>query len=66
VRFRDGMATVALEEITPDRLMCVTQQENMRLNSSWSKYPVEVARLIQLKGTINRQVRRILGKGAAA
>jgi hypothetical protein len=59
VRFKDGMHTNVLEDITADRLQCISQGEHMRRNSSWTKYPPEVARLVQLKGAINRQVNRI-------
>lgn len=60
VRFKEGQRTAVLEEITLDRLECITQRENMLRNSNWTKYPPEVARLVQLRGAINRQVNRIL------
>lgn len=59
VVFKPGMKTTEPELITADRLECITRAENRRRNSAWARYPVEVARLIQLKGQITRQVNRI-------
>lgn len=59
VRFKDGMHTTNEADITTDRLECISQSENMRRNSYHNNYPPEVARLVQLKGAINRQVNRI-------
>ena len=53
------MKTTELALITADRLECVTRQENQRRNSQWARYPIEVARLIQIKGQITKQVNRI-------
>lgn len=55
LRFRDG------DMHNPDikNLHLVTRAENMRLNSHYTNYPPEVARLVQLKGQIARQVNRI-------
>lgn len=64
VRFRQGMRTTVLEDITPDRLECITQAENARRNSIWKHSP-EVARLLQLKGAITRQVNRITKEAQA-
>ncbi|MDR1076968.1 MAG: HNH endonuclease [Xanthomonadaceae bacterium] len=58
VRFKDGKKTLALEEITLDRLECVTKAENMRKNSYWRNYPREVGELIQLKGRLTRQINK--------
>lgn len=58
VRFRDGMKTTALEQITVDRLECITRAENARRNHPRSRSP-ELAKLVQLKGAITRQVNRI-------
>lgn len=51
--------TTVLEEITLDKLACISKADNARRNSYWANYPPEVARLVQLKGAINRQVNRI-------
>jgi hypothetical protein len=53
-----GMFSNLLEHITVDRLECISQAENGRRNAPTVKHP-EVARLIQLKGAITRQVNRI-------
>lgn len=58
VVFKPGMATVVLDEITVDRLECLSRAENARRNVPTAKHP-EIARLIQLKGAITRQVNRI-------
>ncbi|MGI4776905.1 MAG: HNH endonuclease signature motif containing protein [Janthinobacterium lividum] len=58
VAFRPGMRTAVLDEITVDRLECISRAENARRNHPRSKSP-ELARLVQLKGAITRQVNRI-------
>ena len=58
VVFRPGMRTVVLDEITVDRVDLITRAENARRNHPVNKSP-ELARLVQLKGAITRQVRRI-------
>ena len=58
VVFRPGQKTAVLEEITVDRLECITRAENARRNHPRTKSP-ELARLVQLKGAITRQVNRI-------
>lgn len=57
VRFRDGMKTVDEAEITLDRLELVTLAENMRRNTL-HRYPKDVVQLIQLRGALNRKIRR--------
>lgn len=42
-----------------ENLEMLTRAENQRRNSLWTKYPKDVARLVQLKGAITRQVNRI-------
>lgn len=58
VRFLPGCRTTDPEQVTPDKLECVSLADNLRRNSV-HRYPKEVARLIQLKGAVNRQVNRI-------
>ncbi len=58
VVFRPGMRTNVLEEITVDRLECISMAENAQRNHPRSRNP-ELARLVQLKGAITRQVNRI-------
>ena len=57
VVFKLGMKTPHLESITVDRLECVTRAENMQRNSHYTRYPPEVASLIQLRGALNRKIR---------
>lgn len=56
VRFKQGMATTVPELVTLDRLECISRVENMRRNSVHTVYPPEVARLVQLRGALNRQI----------
>lgn len=58
VRFKPGQKTAVLEEITADRLECITRADNARSNHPARRGP-ELFRLIQLKGAITRQVNRI-------
>lgn len=58
VVFLPGRKTAVLEEITADRLECISRAENARRNHPRSRSP-ELARLVQLKGAITRQVNRI-------
>lgn len=58
VVFKPGMSTIVLEEITPDRVECITRAEHARRNHPRNKSP-ELAKLVQLKGAITRQVNRI-------
>jgi hypothetical protein len=60
VIFKDpAQRTVVLEEITIDKLAMVTRGEHAKRNHPRSKNP-EFARLVQLKGAINRQVNRLV------
>lgn len=56
VIFRDKRRTVIPEEITIDRLECITKAENLRRNRARDP---ELLKLIQLKGAITRQLNRI-------
>ena len=58
VVWRPGMKSTALRDITADRLECITRAENARRNHPNSHNP-ELAKLVQLKGAITRQVNRI-------
>lgn len=53
-----GLRTVELEQITLDKLDCITRAEHAKRNHPRNKHP-ELGRLIQLKGAITRQVNRI-------
>lgn len=63
VRFRPGLKTTVLEDITLDRLECITRAEHARRNHPRNKSP-ELAKLVQLKGAITRQVNRISREAA--
>jgi len=57
VVFRPGMHTTDPGQITADRVECISRAENMRRNT-YHRYGPEVAKLIQLRGAINRQIRK--------
>jgi len=65
VIFKPGQQTLALEEITLDRIECISRGENARRNHPNTRYP-ELAKLIQLKGAITRQVNRITREAQAS
>lgn len=58
VTFKPGQKTAIEADITADRLECITKAQNLQRNSPRSKHP-ELAKLVQLKGAITRQVNRI-------
>lgn len=59
VVFADSkQATTVLEEITVDKLVCISRAENALRNSMYSKSH-ELGRLSQIKGAITRQINRI-------
>ena len=59
VAFIGNRRTNVLEEITVDRLECISRAENARRNHPRNKSP-ELAQIVQLKGAITRQVNRII------
>ena len=58
VVFKPGRRTTELQRITLDALDLITRAENMRRNSFLTKYPPELARLVQLRGVLSRQINR--------
>lgn len=56
--FKPGRKTHVEAEITLDRIEVITRAENMRRNSYHTRYPKEVAQLIQLRGALNRQINK--------
>lgn len=56
--FRPGQKTAVEAEITTERLECVSRATLAKRNHPRNKSP-ELARLVQLKGAITRQVNRI-------
>lgn len=59
VVFRPGKKTAVSEEITLDKLECISRKECAIRNHPRNKSP-ELGKLSQLKGAINRQVNRIV------
>lgn len=57
VIFKRGMFTNKLEEITLDRIECISRSENMRRNSVHN-LPKQLAELVQLRGALNRQINK--------
>lgn len=57
VVFRPGMATTDPDHLTIDRVECISRRENMMRNT-YHRYGEEVAKLIQLRGAITRQIRK--------
>jgi len=58
VVFKRGQKTAIEADITPDRLECISRAEHARRNHP-NSYSPELAKLVQLKGAITRQVNRI-------
>ena len=63
ITFKPGMKTTALEEITVDKLECISLRENAQRNNKWKTDP-EMMKLYNLKGQITRQVNRIKEQNA--
>lgn len=57
--FRPGMRTAVLEEITADKVECISLAENMRRNSYHNRYPKEIGLAIQARGALIRKIRRV-------
>lgn len=57
VVFKPGQRTAELEEITIDRVECITLAENMNRNTRHNM-PKELSDLIQLRGALNRQINK--------
>lgn len=57
VVFKTGMHTTDLEQITPDRLECISRAENMARNTV-HRYGKDIAQLINLRAAINRQLNK--------
>ena len=62
VVFRRGCKTTIKEEITIDKVECISRAENARRNNA-SRDPALI-KLYQLKGAITRQVNRIISEQA--
>jgi hypothetical protein len=57
VVFKPGRKTTDPEQITADAVECISRAENMRRNT-YHRYGPEVAKLIQLRGAITRQINK--------
>lgn len=57
VTFKPGMKTNVLEEITADRLECISLAENMSRNTL-HRYPKEITDVIRLRGVLNRHINK--------
>jgi len=64
VVFKPGRRTTVEAEITLDRLECIPRAELMRRNSYHTHLPPDVARLVQLRGALNRMINNRLRKHA--
>jgi hypothetical protein len=60
VVFRAGQHSTVAENITLDALECITRRELIKRNSVHTIYPPELARLVQLRGALNRKINRRL------
>ncbi|NYT64012.1 HNH endonuclease [Alcaligenaceae bacterium] len=58
VRFLPGMQTTVEDEITLDKLECISLAENMRRNTL-HRYPKEIALAIQMRGALNRKINNV-------
>lgn len=47
------------DNLDPGNMALVTRAENMRRNSYRTNYPPELARLVQLRGVLNRQINKL-------
>jgi hypothetical protein len=61
IAFRPGMRTSVPEEITLDRLECITRAENARRN----QMAPEIRPIVQLRGAITRQINKRLKEQTA-
>lgn len=58
VVFKPGLKTMAFDEITLDRIECISRVENMRRNSYHTNLPPEARQVVQLRGALNRMINR--------
>jgi hypothetical protein len=62
VVFKPGMRTNVLEEITIDRVECISLAENMRRNTRHN-LPPELNEIVQLKAVLTRQINKRMKHG---
>ncbi len=59
VVFKPGMRTNVLEEITIDKVECISLAENMRRNTYHNRYPKEIGLAIQMRGALTRRINKL-------
>lgn len=64
VVFKAGRRTNVLEQITVDKLDCITRQQLMQRNSMHARLPPELANAVQLLGALKRKIRETAEKDA--
>ena len=57
VVFKPGMCSNVLEEITVDRVECISLAENMRRNTIHN-LPPEIKQVVQLRGVLTRAINK--------
>jgi hypothetical protein len=62
VVFKPGMRTSALEEITVDRVECISLAENMKRNTRHN-LPPELNQVVQLRAVLTRQINKRIKHG---
>ncbi|MCA1857418.1 HNH endonuclease [Massilia oculi] len=62
VVFKPGMKTNVLEEITIDRVECISLAENMKRNTRHN-LPPELNQIVQLKAVLTRQINKRMKHG---
>jgi hypothetical protein len=58
IAFKLGMQTTDVALIAVERLECIDRAELARRNSCYARFSPELARLIQLRGALNRQINK--------
>lgn len=58
VVFKPGMRTTTAEEITAEKVECISFAENMRRNTL-HRYPKEITHAIQVRAALNRRIRNV-------
>jgi hypothetical protein len=56
--FKPGLRTNVLEQITADKVECISFAENMRRNSYHNRYPKSIGLAIQARGALIRKINR--------
>ncbi|WP_029954249.1 hypothetical protein [Achromobacter sp. DH1f] len=58
VVFKPGMRTTDADQITIEKVECISLADNMRRNTL-HRYPKEIAQAIQMRGALNRKIRNV-------